>query len=325
MWFGHTGIFTNNIEKFRNNKMVDFGWEWFVISALSVFIFTFLKFVINFKILRADRIKHNITAIVITSIVVTFVFTYLMVFISVYIFRVDLGEYYWGNLFGNMFNNLFLALLVDFISQILYLSYKKQQIALENERLLAENIKSRYQTLKSQVDPHFLFNTLNTLNTMIKMDTDKAQEYVQKMSSVFRYTLQNREETTLEEELKFTKDYCLLMKIRYGDSLIFEFNDDKFYSKHLIVPLSIQTLVENAIKHNVITNRQPLTVSIYTDEKERLIVSNPIRVKKKEEPGEGIGLANLTERYRLHFGQEPEVCCVDNKFKVVLPLIKPRS
>lgn len=303
----------------------ELGWEWFFLNMLSVFVFTFLMFQLNFRILKADLKKHRILVIVILSVVSSFILSALLVHIGIWFFGLKLGEHYWQNLFGNQVKDLFLTLVVIFISQILYLSYKKQQIALENEKLMAENMKSRYETLKNQVDPHFLFNTLNTLNTMIKIDADRAQEYIQKMSSVFRYTLQNKEETLLEDELKFTLDYCLLMQIRYGDSLVFDIRTDKKYNNYLMVPLSIQTLVENAIKHNVITNRQPLTISIYTDDNQRLTVVNPIQVKKEAEQGEGIGLANLTERYRLHFQQEPEVSCIDNTFKVSLPLIKPNN
>lgn len=290
-------------------------------SAITVFIFVFLMYILNFKILDSEIKKHKTGIQILGSIIGTVILTFILVHIQIFLFGIDYEPHYHRYLAGNMVRDFFLTLIILFSSQILYLSNKKQQIALENEVLIAENMKSRYETLKNQVDPHFLFNTLNTLNTMIKIDPDKAQEYVQKMSSVFRYTLQNKEETTLEEELKFTGDYCTLMQIRYGESLSFQFDIDKEYLKYYIIPLSIQLLVENAIKHNVISRRQPLEVKVQTGENGTLAVTNPLQLKKEPEPGEGIGLANLTERYRLRFNREVEVECTDNVFRVTIPLI----
>lgn len=325
MWFGRSVMLADGIRDINESLLPGVEWHWFALSLFLVFIFSFVLFQINFRILSADLKENKTITAILASVVGTIVVTYILFHVQMYLFDVNLGEYYWRAVLGNMVRDLLLTVIIVFISQILYLSQNKQQIAVENEKLRVENIKSRYETLKNQVDPHFLFNTLNTLNTMIKIDPDKAQEYVQNMSSVFRYTLQNKEETSLEEELKFTRDYCLLMQIRYGESLTFDVNVDKKYHNYLIIPLSIQTLVENAIKHNVISKRQPLTVSIYTSDNDTLIVSNPLQEKKEAEPGEGIGLANLTERYRLYFQCQPEVFCTEGVFKVMLPLIKPRQ
>lgn len=295
------------------------------ISFVSVFIFCFLLYVLNFKILEREIKRYRVLIIILASVTACVILTLLLTHLQMYLVDFKHTDHYGRILMGGMMKDMFLTLVVIFTSQILYLSYKKQQIALENERLQAENIQSRYETLKNQVDPHFLFNTLNTLNSMIKLDPDKAQEYVQKMSSVFRYTLQNKQEISLEEELNFTRDYCLLMQIRYGESLEFKFDIDPKYNLYHIIPLSVQTLVENAIKHNVITKRQPLTVTIATGDDATLSVSNPLQEKKESESGEGIGLANLTERYHLRFQRDIELSCNDNVFRVTIPLILPQK
>jgi LytS/YehU family sensor histidine kinase len=182
-------------------------------------------------------------------------------------------------------------------------------------------MRTRYEALKNQVDPHFLFNSLNTLNALIKIDADKAQQYVQQLSYVFRYTLQNREIISLEEELKFTHAYCHLMQIRYGDSLRFEYQVDSRFNNYTIIPLSLQTLVENAIKHNVVSAKQPLTISFATSGKGTVSVSNPIQLKKESETGEGIGLANLSERYRLMWQQGIVISQNDGIFRVEIVLL----
>jgi LytS/YehU family sensor histidine kinase len=213
------------------------------------------------------------------------------------------------------------ALVVILSSLLIHISQKQQKTSLENEALHTEYMRSRYEALKNQVDPHFLFNSLNTLNSLIKIDADKAQEYVQQLSYVFRYTLQNAEVISLNEELKFTKAYCHLMKIRYGNNLNFEYNIDENLYDYLIIPLSLQTLVENAIKHNVVSNKQPLKVKI-EGIGESVKVSNPIRLKKEVESGERIGLVNLAERYKLMWKKEIIAVKTDDTFEVTVPLMK---
>ena len=222
---------------------------------------------------------------------------------------------------GGLFRDYFIAIVVILSSQLLYISDKQQKMALENEMLQAEYMKSRFMALKNQVDPHFLFNSLNTLSSLIKTDADKAGEYVQQLSQVFRYTLQNKEIITLEEELKFTLAYCHLMQIRYGDNLQFVQKIDEKYYPYSIVPLSLQTLVENAIKHNVVSNRQPLTIDLSTSENATITVSNPIQPKRDMESGESIGLSNLTERYRLLWNKEIVIRNTEGIFAVEIPLV----
>ena len=163
---------------------------------------------------------------------------------------------------------------------------------------------SRYEALKSQLDPHFLFNSLNTLRSLIGDDADKAEDFNQQLSGVLRYTLQNKEVVTLAEELDCVRSYCRMMKMRYGDNLIFDHGiDHDTYDDYYVLPLSIQGLIENAIKHNVISTKQPLTVHIHTDDNNHLIISNKIQPKIGIEKGTGIGLANLAERYRIKWNE----------------------
>lgn len=295
-------------------------------SFVSNFIFTFILFILNLKLLKAElNTRYRIITIVGTSILCTVVISHILVQIQFLMFTPESESLRLRFIIGNLFRDLFIALIVVFVSQIVYLSHRKQQIALENEMLMAENVKTHFQALKNQMDPHFLFNTLNTLNSIIPVDPDKAQEYVHQLSAVFRYTLQKNEIVTLEEELKFTRDYCSLMQIRYGDSLMFHFDIHKNYCNYMIIPLGLQTLVENAIKHNIISNRQPLQIAITTSPNDTVTVSNPLQQKKEAESGEGIGLANLSERYRLKWQKEIEVRNVNNSFEVSLPLISPQA
>jgi sensor histidine kinase YesM len=285
------------------------------------FLVAFLLYLLNFNLLKHSwfsRKKKRIYIILIVLLAVAII-SFCCTIIQMQFDRFD--PYPQRAVVGGMFRDYFIAIVVLLSSQLLYLSNKQQQTALENERLQAEYMKTRFMALKNQVDPHFLFNSLNTLNSLIQIDVDKAQEFVQQLSYVFRYTLQNREIITLEEELKFTAAYIHLMQIRYGDSLQFIQHVDRKYYTYSIVPLSLQILVENAIKHNVISNRQPLIIMFSSPEPGIIAVSNHIQPKKDVERGENIGLSNLSERYRLLWDKEIRIQNIGNLFTVEIPLI----
>ena len=147
---------------------------------------------------------------------------------------------------------------------------------------------------------------------------------MQNLSQVFRYTIGNKEITHLNDELDFTSSYAQLMKIRYGDNLQIQYNIDEKYRNYFIVPVSLQLLVENAIKHNVISSRHPLIITIETTPHETIRVQNAIQPKSGVEHGEGIGLANLTERYEILFQKEVVIKKTD-VFCVEIPLIKQQT
>ena len=211
------------------------------------------------------------------------------------------------------------AVLSAYLFRSVYLQKKS---AVENETLRAESIRSRYEALKNQLDPHFLFNSMNTLQSLITVDSDSAEEYVQQLSTVMRYTLQKREVVTLVEELKCAADYSRMLKMRYGDNLVFDHHiDHERYDNHLVLPLAVQGLIENAIKHNVISAKQPLTIHLSTDDDNHLIIKNKKQPKISEEEGTGIGLANLTERYRLQWDKKVQIFDDGNNFIVILPLV----
>ncbi len=295
-----------------------FGVHIVLIHLGFIFLNTYLLYLLNFKLLRTDfsSLKKLVFIILFTFSLAT-VLSYACSWIQIHIQE---PSHSYKIIRGGLVRDYGIAIIVIFSSQILYLSRKQQQIVLENTILQAENIKTRFIALKNQVDPHFLFNALNTLNSLIKTDPDKAQEYVQQLSSVFRYILQNKQVITLEEELKFCDAYCHLMQIRYGDCLQIEQNIDKSYLNYYIIPLSLQILVENAIKHNVISLKQPLKITISTHENETIRVGNSIQMKKKAEVGEGIGLANLSEHYLLMWKEKITISNKDGLFVVEVPL-----
>lgn len=295
-----------------------------IVGVITSYIFLFILFALNFKILESNIPGRwrSITAILLT-LVVAFILNSITFHLQTALWDID----FWDPRMrlGNIAKDFVLAAIVIFSSQIAYLSYKKQQMALEYETMKAENARSRFEALKNQLDPHFLFNTFNTLDSLIQEDTDKARNYLHQLSSVFRYVMPNKELTTLEDELKFTHNYSSLMQLRYEDSLVFDSDIDINMLHYELVPLSIQTLVENAIKHNVISAEQPLVIRIATGNDDTITISNTIQPKKTPESSSGIGLSNLNERFRLKFQKDISITKSDNTFVVTLPLRAPEN
>ena len=220
----------------------------------------------------------------------------------------------------NIIKEALISVTVLLISFLLYDMTKRQLILLENEQLQDENIRIRYDALKTKLDPHFLFNSLNTLNGMIE-DNSQAQHYTEQLAEIYRYIIQKRKLVTLEEEINFTKSYLYLLQIRFCNDLRIEWKIDSTMLKRMVVPLSIQLLVENAIKHNIISKRYPLTIHISTTTKNTIIVDNEMRPQLDETTGTGLGLSNLNERYQLLINESIEIIKKNNIFSVEFPVL----
>ena len=205
------------------------------------------------------------------------------------------------------------------------LNSKQQAVVMENERLKNENLTTRYNMLVGQINPHFFFNSLNSLAMLVREKHDeKALTYIDQLSYTFRYIIQNGQSTlmTLDEELKFVEAYSYLFKIRYADKLFFDIDIEEKYRTWTLPALSLQPLIGNAVKHNTITHSKPFHISIRT-ENGWLVVANPKVPKLEPEPSTGIGLENLRNRWHLITGRDIEIIDTDKEFVVRMPLHTP--
>ena len=222
------------------------------------------------------------------------------------------------------FTNFFVSALVVGCVLNIRLVFQKQSIKIEYEELQREAIQQQYESLKNQLSPHFLFNSLTALKVLIQDAPDKAQNYVNSLSKALRYTLQSNEKqlATLREDMEFMQAYLYLIRMRYDTNLIIKNEIDENLLLLQLPPLTIQTLVENAIKHNEISKRKPLTIDIVTTDNESLIVRNNIQKKYTEESGTGIGLTNLSKQFQMLVGKDIIITQNDELFIVENPLIK---
>ena len=217
-----------------------------------------------------------------------------------------------------------LALIQTGVYEGLYYFLRLRKLEQEKEELLRINLQSQFDSLKQQVNPHFLFNSINTVSSLIDKDPDKAKTFLAEMSKVYRYLLQANEEklVTLETELKFVEPYFHLLKTRFNDGLNLNVQIDNEFKNFLLPALTLQLLIENAIKHNVIEKDKPLTIDIATSENAFLSVENNLQKKNQQIASTKIGLANIMAKYKLLNQQEIIVRETEKKFTVLLPLIQ---
>lgn len=291
------------------------------------FLVALLMFTLNFFILKP---LENRGKLKVPTIILSVFLTLISVFILNHFFysllsMIDSGPHPRGYQYEFIFRNFFVSALVIGCVLIIRLINQKQSVQLENETLKSEALQSQLESLKNQLSPHFLFNSLTALKTLINESPDIAQDYINNLSKALRYTLQSNEKqlVSLKEEMDFTESYLFLIKLRFDTNLIVNIETSKKFSGHRLPPLTIQTLLENAVKHNEVSKRKPLTITIQTTNNPSLVVRNTIQEKITEEDGTGIGLTNLSKQFRLLLGKEINISKENNEFRVEVPLINP--
>lgn len=219
-----------------------------------------------------------------------------------------------------------IVFLTFLFSMTIFLMKQNHNKVVEVQDLEIENLQNRYTALKSQTDPHFLFNSLNTLNGLIGEDDQRAREYVQQLAQVFRHSMRNKMVVHLSEELDFTHSYLYLMCIRYFDCINVNFDIDPQYLDYYVIPSALQILLENAIKHNVATLKNPLSIDIRTT-KDAIEVVNKLQRRELHtvDTSSGVGLENLMEQYRLIFNKDISIVATECDFMVSLPLVSSLS
>jgi sensor histidine kinase YesM len=296
-------------------------------ELLITFILAFLMFTLNFFILKPVDVHRklkifNIVLAVTLTVISVYVLNHFLYSIKDII---DSGPRPEGHQNEFDYTNFFVSALVVGCILIIRLIYQKQIFKLENETLRREALQSQFESLKNQLSPHFLFNSLTALKTLIREAPETAQSYINNLSRALRYTLQSNEKqlVTLNEEMNFMDSYIYLIKLRFDTNLSVSISLNEKYLSYMLPPLTIQTLVENAIKHNEISKENPLNINIITTDYESIAVLNNIQEKITEEEGTGIGLTNLSKQFQLLMGEDITISKQNNQFRVEVPLIKP--
>lgn len=227
------------------------------------------------------------------------------------------GQMLVTNVFGAA---IFIPLFSIYFSLHFLRHWRKSE--LESERIQKENIKTQLNVLRSQLDPHFLFNNLNILNALIDTDPVRSKAFLEKLSDVYRALLKSKSDDLipLSEELLFIDAYIYLLKTRFGNHLQFTINLQTGHGR-MIPPLTLQLLIENAIKHNTIDERHPLAIHLLQMESDYIIVSNSLNEKKINEGRQGSGLQNIRDRYAYFTSKEIKISKSPSHFEVHIPLL----
>lgn len=274
---------------------------------------------------KYPQIKQTPKRLVITFIsLVIFMTVTDPILCIVFNFNQDQDIFSLAYLEGNIIINIVTASIVGSIYENVYFFEQWHSSIKMNEELKNQQIRTQFEVLQNQMSPHFLFNSLNTLTTLIAEDQNIAISFTEKLSEVYRYILQNKEKelVTLQDELDFVKAYIFLLQMRYPENLSVDIKIDSVQKEKSIAPLTLQMLVENAIKHNVISKAHPLHINIYVENGKSLVVKNNLQEKKSIGKSTKTGLHNIRSRYAYFGNHEIDVIVTADNFMVAVPLIE---
>ncbi|MFY7665967.1 2TM domain-containing protein [Flavobacterium sp.] len=218
--------------------------------------------------------------------------------------------------------SILLTLVISLLFHAIYFYKQMQEVKVKEQKIIAGNASARFETLKNQIDPHFLFNSLNVLSSLIEENPDNAQKFTTSLSKIYRYVLEQKDKelVPLEEELKFAKTYLNLLQMRFEGSLQYELPEIQGNDESKVVPLSLQLLLENTIKHNVVSPQKPLKVRIYIKDN-NLVVENDLQRKEVLKDREGVGLQNIVSRYSILTKRSVQILESETTFAVAIPIL----
>ncbi|MDY0082792.1 MAG: histidine kinase [Ignavibacteriaceae bacterium] len=300
------------------------------IGTIFSFVFAFILVFLNLKIINYLDKHFSLPEKLLIRIPIEFLFAVsaaVLIGISITLVAGTLMPYKDGML-KNVINNSLITsvlnlIIITVIETIIW--FRRSQISLvKAERLEKENSQIRFEILKDQLNPHFLFNSLNALSSLIKKDSDKAQNFVDEFSSVYRYTLDVIEKPVVElrEEIDFARSFLYLQKIRFDNAVDMEINIDAAKLSFLVPPLAVQTLLENIFKHNKAVLNKPLKIKIYNED-DMLVIVNNLQPKVKGTDSKGVGLTNLGKRYELLEEKLPQFTVTEKEYIAKITLLKP--
>jgi sensor histidine kinase YesM len=314
-------IITGSEVKINSNLIISFCFT--AGYTMSLYLLNTLIFSYLDAIFPERFIKKRIFLGFVLSFMASLLVVFIMHFIEKVIYEKHTFQYFLGN--EKPSNYIFTVTITLFITLSLYAIhfYKAyQENKVKEQKIIAGTASAKYESLKNQIDPHFLFNSLNVLSSLIEENPENAQRFTTSLSKVYRYVLEQKDKdlVSVEEELSFAKTYMNLLKMRFENSLTYEIPTDQLNPEFKVVPLSLQLLLENTVKHNVVSEQKPLHIKIYI-ENNYLVIENNLQKKEVLQDRKGVGLQNIVDRYALISKKKMIVEQIENVFKVKLPIL----
>ncbi|NRD23934.1 histidine kinase [Winogradskyella litoriviva] len=305
-----------------NDFFIEFGFYQLYAFVLGYSNMAFFDYMEKRHWKTGDSIKRIIIGVLGSTIITLIGLFLLRAFTSVVIYSVDFQTFLNNESWKGYSFGLWITLTVVSIFHVIYFYNRYQKNKVKEQKIIAGTASAKFDALKNQLDPHFLFNSLNVLTSLIEENPENAQKFTTSLSKVYRYVLEqkSKELVTVDEELNFARTYMSLLKMRFEDSIIFEIPDKATNPESKVVPLSLQLLLENAVKHNMVTSSKPLHIKIYEDGN-NLVVMNNLQPKQIVKKSSGVGLENIKQRYQLLSTRKVIINQREKDFAVAIPML----
>lgn len=278
---------------------------------------------LNNKIVWDKYKKYRIVISILGSIVLTLVGIFIVrMIIALVINNRTYSEFIAKENFRFYVVCLIITMIVTLFFHLIYFYKKSQENKVKEQKIIAGTASAKFETLKNQIDPHFLFNSLNVLTSLIEENPDNAQKFTTSLSKIYRYVLEQKDKelVSVEEELSFAKTYMNLLKMRFENSVFYELPETLRNPDAKVVPLSLQLILENTVKHNIASETKPLHIRIYEKE-DYLIIENDYQKKEVLQDRKGVGLQNIVDRYSIITNRKVRIEQTEKYFTVALPML----
>ncbi len=305
-----------------NDFLIDFGFYQLYAFVLGYSNMAFFDYMERRKWNQGDTIKRVILGIIGSTIITLVGIFLLRLFTSTVIYNIDFSTFIEKESWKGYSFGLWITLTIVSVFHVIYFYNRYQKNKIKEQKVIAGTASAKFDALKNQLDPHFLFNSLNVLTSLIEENPDSAQKFTTSLSKVYRYVLEqkNKDLVSVDEELDFARTYMSLLKMRFEDSIIFEIPEKANDPESKVVPLSLQLLLENAVKHNTVTTSKPLHIKIYESDG-NLVVENNLQTKAIVKKSSGVGLENIKQRYELLTNKKVNINQQADRFAVAIPML----
>ncbi|WP_460219667.1 histidine kinase [Psychroserpens sp. MEBiC05023] len=305
-----------------NDFLIDFGFYQLYSFVLGYSNMAFFDYMEHISWKKGDTIKRIIIGII-GAVIITLIGIFLLrAFISIIIYDATWNSFIERESWQGYSFGLWITLTIVSVFHVIFFYNRYQKNKIKEQKVIAGAASATFNALKNQLDPHFLFNSLNVLTSLIEENPKNAQKFTTSLSKVYRYVLEqkNKDLITVDEELDFARTYMSLLKMRFEDSIIFDIPDKAQNPDSKVVPLSLQLLLENAVKHNMVTSTKPLHIKIY-EAGGNLVVENNLQPKQIVKKSSGVGLENIKQRYKLLSNKTVSINQQAKRFAVAIPML----
>ncbi len=306
------------------NRRLLMNLQFTLLYSVCLYMANALIFIYLDKIFASDRftVKRIIIGFVSSFFVSIFTIFLLRIFEEVFIEQSTFKEFLAKEDIGNYMVSIIITFIITLLAHAVYFYRSYQENRVKQQKIIAGTASAKFESLKNQIDPHFLFNSLNVLSSLIEENPENAQKFTSSLSKIYRYVLEQRDKelVSVEEELAFAKTYMNLLKMRFENSIFYELPEKVNNPEAKVVPLSLQLLLENTVKHNVVSEQKPLRIRIFESDN-YLVVQNDYQKKEVLKDRQGVGLQNIISRYAILTERKVRIEQTEKEFTVKIPML----